>query len=147
MPERYVKLPNKILIKDRGEMRFIKPIFDIMNDRKDIFENHWQARSEAYEKLTVADINYVLMYTEEKLIELMNYLNTIKIKRQSKAIYSFYMGYVELLLRYHNGRLDSYPGTYMHLYSELLLGAQRYQNIMNELIELGCNIEEVGSIT
>jgi len=118
-----------------------------MNDQKEIFERHWEARSEAYELLKEEDIQDVLMYTKKKLIELKDYLNTIKINRRSKKCLFFYLDFVGLLLRYHKSKFEMYPGTYMSLYSELLLGAQRYLNIKNELSELGCNNEEVGSIT
>jgi hypothetical protein len=131
----------------KHELKLVKPVFEIMNEQKEIFERHWEARSEAYEMLKEEDIQDVLVYTKKKLNELMDYLNTIKLNRKSKNCLFFYMEFVGILLRYHKSKFEMYPGTYMSLYIELLLGAQRYQNIKNELIELGCNIEEVGSIT
>lgn len=128
-------------------MKLIKPIFEILNDQREIFENHWQSRSEAYDLLSEEDIKDILRYTKQKLIELAYYISTIKENRKSRKCLYFYKDYVELLLKYHQSKFDRYPGTYMFLYSELLLGAQRYQNIKNELIRFDYNIEEVESIT
>ncbi|MDG0808070.1 hypothetical protein [Cohnella rhizosphaerae] len=127
-------------------MKLVEPIFDILNDQVEIFENHWKLRSTAYDFLREEDIQDILRYTKQKLIELQNYLNAVK-EKKTKDRLQFYKEHVELLLRYHQNKFDSYPGTYMYLYSELILGAQRYQNIKDELRRLDSDTEEVGSIT
>ncbi|MDO3410578.1 hypothetical protein QWJ34_12470 [Saccharibacillus sp. CPCC 101409] len=115
------------------ELTLVKPIFDILNDRKEIFENHWNARTIAYDLLTEEDIRDVLNYTHRKLIELKSYLDTVQTTRKNQQILTFYKQFNEDLLKYHNRPFDSYPGTYMYFYSELLLGAERYLTIKKEL--------------
>lgn len=114
-----------------------------MNEEKEIFEKHWQTRLEASETNKEEDIQNVLGYTYQRLISLKRYIDAIKKSKKSTKSLSFYIEYVELLLSTHNGKFDSYPETYMYLYSELLLGAQRYLNIKKELGKHGSNSEEV----
>ncbi|QJD82921.1 hypothetical protein [Cohnella herbarum] len=128
-------------------MKLIKPVFEILQDQKEIFENHWNLRSEAYELLSEEDIKDILIFTKQKLIELKNYIGTVKENKKTMECLYFYKDHVDLLLRYHLRKFDGYPGTYMYIYSELLLGAERYLNIKNELRRLGCIIEEDRSIT
>jgi chloramphenicol O-acetyltransferase len=52
------------------ELKLVTPIFEIMNDEKEVFEKHWQERSEAYAMLKKDDIQNVLIYTYRKLIDL-----------------------------------------------------------------------------
>ncbi len=125
------------------ELNLVKPIYEIMNEEKEIFEKHWQTRLEASETNKEEDIQNVLGYTYQRLISLKRYIDAIKKSKKSTKSLSFYIEYVELLLSTHNGKFDSYPETYMYLYSELLLGAQRYLNIKKELGKHGSNSEEV----
>ena len=118
-----------------------------MTDRKEIFINHWEARSEAYPSLREPAIREVWEYTKEKLIELKAYLNTMKSDRRTEEIIKFYKEHVELLLKEHQREQEEYPGNYMYFYNELLLGSERYLTIKNELKKLGCEIEEEGSNT
>jgi len=71
--------------------------------------------------LSEVDIQDILRYTKQKLIEIMNYISTVKENRKTKKCLYFNKNQVELLLKYHQSKFDSYPGTYMHKYSELLL--------------------------
>jgi hypothetical protein len=89
----------------------------------------------------------MLRFRNSQVIELENYISSSGKSKKSLKSLSFFKDYVDLLLSYHNSEFDGYPGTYMHIYSELLVGAQRYLNIKNELKELGCNSEEAGGIT
>jgi len=113
------------------ELKLIKPIYEILNDRKEIFEKHWQERSTEYDLLRFEDVEDIIIYTEQKLIELQKYFGTVKENKRTKICLQFYKDHVEILMRYHQNKFESYPGTYMYIYSELLLGAQRYQNIEN----------------
>lgn len=114
-------------------------------DRKEIFINHWKARSEAYISLCEPAICEVWDYTKERLIELRAYLNTVKTNKRADTIIGFYKEHVELLLKDHQREIKEYPGNYMYFYNELLLGSGRYLTIKNELKKLGCEIEEEGS--
>ncbi|OWR32298.1 hypothetical protein CDO73_01430 [Saccharibacillus sp. O23] len=119
----------------------MKPIFEIMTDRKEIFIKHWEDRSEEYLSLREPAIREVLEYTQERLIELKAYLNRIRADRRTKRILGFYREHVELLLKDHQKEIKGYPGNYMYFYNELLLGSERYLTIKNELKKLGCEIE------
>lgn len=114
-------------------MKLVEPIFLILNDHVEIFENHWQSRCAEYDLLKAEDIQDILHYTKQKLIEVRDYMLTVEENRRTKKCLQFYREYVELLLRYHENKFDGYPGTYMYLYSELLLGAQGYLRIKDEL--------------
>ena len=118
-----------------------------MTDRKEIFIDHWEGRTEAYPSLREPAIREVWEYKKEKLIELKAYLNTMKSDRRTEEIIKFYKEHVELLLKEHQREQEEYPGNYMYFYNELLLGSDRYLTIKNELKKLGCEIEEEGSNT
>jgi hypothetical protein len=108
-----------------------------LHETKEIFEDHWQAMTEAYESLSEEDIQSILAYTKKKLNELSNYFNTIKFNKRSKDVLFFYTDFVDLLLKYHKNKFDMrYHLQYMFLYSELLLGSQRYITIKNNLREI-----------
>lgn len=119
------------------ELGLIKPLYVILQDNKAIFEDHWQARTEAYESLVEEDIQRVLIYTKKKLNDLLIYFSTIKFNNRSKEIMCFYTDYVNHLLSYHKNHFDMrYHLQYMYFYSELLLGAQRYLTIRDRLNEI-----------
>ena len=86
-----------------------------MNDHKEIFENHWNLRSEAYDLLSEEDIQDILRYTKQKLIELKNYISTVKENNRTMECLYFYKDHVDLLLSYHQSKFDGYPGTYMYI--------------------------------
>ncbi|WP_037290945.1 hypothetical protein [Saccharibacillus sacchari] len=118
-----------------------------MTDQKEIFINHWEARSESYLSLREPAIREVWEYTKERLTELRAYLNTIKENRRTDAILGFYREHVELLSKDYQREIKEYPGNYMYFYNELLLGSERYLTIKNELKNLGCKVKEEGSNT
>lgn len=129
-------------------MELLKPIYFILRDDKETFENHWEARSKTYDSLSVDDIQNVLNYTHRKVNELLNYFNSIQLDKRSKKILCFYTDYVDHLLMYHKKKFDmKYHMQYMFSYSELLLGSQRYEGIMNKLREIDGTFKEDGSIT
>ncbi|RJE83266.1 hypothetical protein D3P07_25205 [Paenibacillus sp. 1011MAR3C5] len=115
----------------KQERELVKPIYFILNENREVFDNHWNSRSEAYEKLTEEEIRDVLEYTKQKLIELSNYLDTIKTEKRIK---NFYKEYVDHLIKYHKSSFNmSYHMQYMFFYSELLLGSERYLIIMKKI--------------
>jgi len=118
-----------------------------MTDRKEIFINHWEARSETYLSLREPAIHEVWDYTKERLTELKAYLNTIKANRRTDEIIGFYKEHVEILSKDYQRDIKEYPGNYMYFYNELLLGSERYLTIKNELKILGCRVEEEGNST
>ncbi|WP_206669852.1 hypothetical protein [Paenibacillus luteus] len=119
-----------------------------MHENKEIFEDHWQARTEAYESLSEEDIQSILVYTKKKLNELSNYFNTFKFNKRSKDVLFFYTDYVDLLLKFHKSKFDMRNHLqYMYLYSELLLGSQRYITIKNYLREIEGKFEEDDSLS
>ncbi|OME75705.1 hypothetical protein BK120_30800 [Paenibacillus sp. FSL A5-0031] len=121
----------------KHQLKLLKPIHVILHENKEVFEDHWQARTEAYESLPEEDIQSILVYTQKKLNEISNYLNTIKFNKQSKDVLFFFTDYVDHLLKYHKNKFDMrYHLQYMYLYSELLLGSQRYIAIKNNLREI-----------
>ena len=118
----------------KRERDLIKPIYFILNEKREVFDNHWNSRSEAYENLTEEDIRDVLDYTKQKLIELSNYLETIKPEKRLKNIFLYYKDNVDHLIRYHKRSFNMrYHMQYMFFYSELLLDSERYLIVMMKI--------------
>lgn len=107
------------------ERYLLEPVYTILQDRKEVFTDHWKARANWHESLTLEDIQEVLTYTKEKLEELLVYFSTVNFDKRATKTLSFFTEYVNLLIKYHSNQFDmKYHMQYMYLYNEMLLGSQ-----------------------
>ncbi|EFM08759.1 hypothetical protein PaecuDRAFT_4224 [Paenibacillus curdlanolyticus YK9] len=117
--------------KLKSDQALIKPVYEMLAEDQQWLDDLWHSirTGNHSEIMSECEIQKVSTFTFDKLARLDAYLKSIKLNKKSAQTLAFYREYVELLLKYHkNNKFDSdYILQYMYLYSELVLGSQRYK--------------------